>query len=154
MRRSGCDRHEVVGTADFACRESLIGRCFQNGYEALTKDSLDRREETGEPKMTTESRNACELKSDETVVAFPLSGRRGTIRRCARELENIHGEAATRYWRTECRALADSLAQLGCSEDDIHVQVMAFQTEVQLEMMKRYTERLDTGDRENYRFNP
>ena len=82
------------------------------------------------------------MAADEKVVAFPLSGRTATIRRCARELENIHGEAAVGYWRTECRALADSLAQVGCDEDDIREQVMAFQTEVQVEMMRRYSDRL------------
>ncbi|WP_244477683.1 MULTISPECIES: DUF6074 family protein [unclassified Rhizobium] len=78
----------------------------------------------------------------EKVVAFPLSGRTATIRRCARELEDIHGDAAVSYWRTECRALAASLAKLGCGEDDIREQVMAFQTEVQVEMMRRYSDRL------------
>lgn len=78
----------------------------------------------------------------EKVVAFPLSGRTATIRRCARELEAIHGDAAVSYWRTECRTLAASLANLGCGEDDIREQVMAFQTEVQVEMMRRYSDRL------------
>ena len=79
---------------------------------------------------------------DEKVVAFPLSGRTATVRRCASELEDIHGEAAVSYWRTECRSLADSIVKLGCDEDDIREQVMAFQTEVQVEMMRRYSDRL------------
>lgn len=79
------------------------------------------------------------------IIAFPLSGRTNLIRRCAAELEAIHGEAAVTYWRTACRALAGDLATLGCDEDDIHHQVMDFQTEVQLEMMRRYTERLEAG---------
>jgi len=78
----------------------------------------------------------------EKVVAFPLSGRTATIRRCASELENVHGEAAVNYWRSECRALAESLAKLNCSDEDIHQQVIAFQTEVQVEMMRRYSDRL------------
>ncbi len=87
----------------------------------------------------------------EKVVAFPLSGRTATIRRCASELEAIHGQAATDYWKTECRALAEHLGRLGCSDEDIRQQVMAFQTEVQVEMMRRYSDRLaeqvETGER-------
>lgn len=79
------------------------------------------------------------------IIAFPLSGRTNLIRRCAAELEAVHGEAAVAYWRTACRSLADDLGALGCDEDDIHHQVMDFQTEVQLEMMRRYTERLEAG---------
>jgi hypothetical protein len=86
------------------------------------------------------------------VVAFPLSGRTATIRRCARELEDIHGEAAVAYWRSECRALAESLERLGCPEEEVRQQVMAFQTEVQVEMMRRYSDRLaghsDEGERQ------
>lgn len=78
----------------------------------------------------------------EKVVAFPLSSRTATIRRCASELETVHGEAAVAYWRTECRALAENLAKLNCSDEDIRQQVMAFQTEVQVEMMRRYSDRL------------
>ncbi|MDQ0322121.1 hypothetical protein QO002_004327 [Pararhizobium capsulatum DSM 1112] len=78
----------------------------------------------------------------EKVVAFPLSGRKATIRRCARELENVHGDAAVTYWRSECRVLAESLTALGCSEDDVHQQVLTFQTEVQVEMMRRYSDRM------------
>lgn len=88
-----------------------------------------------------ERMNASEL--NDRVVAFPLSGRTSTIRRCARELENIHGAAATRYWRTECSALADSLAVIGLTQDEIRQQVMAFQTEVQIELMHRYSQRLE-----------
>lgn len=80
------------------------------------------------------------------VVAFPLSGRTALIRRCAAELEVIHGDAAVTYWKAACRRLAADLAALGCDDTDIHHQVMDFQTEVQLEMMRRYTERLEDGD--------
>ena len=79
------------------------------------------------------------------IIAFPLSGRTNLIRRCAVELEAVHGEAAVTYWRTACRNLADDLVTLGCDENDIHHQVMDFQTEVQLEMMRRYSERLEAG---------
>lgn len=81
-------------------------------------------------------------KQPERIVPFPLSGQVGTIRRCASELENIHGEAALHYWKRECRALAESLRKLGCGEEAISAQVLTFQTEVQVEMMRRYSQRL------------
>jgi len=89
----------------------------------------------------------------ERVVPFPLSGQAGTIRRCARELENVHGDEALHYWKTECRALAERLSVLGCSEDTIRSQVMAFQTEVQVEMMRRYSDRLAVEAQNGYGLN-
>ncbi|MCV9967074.1 DUF6074 family protein [Pararhizobium sp. BT-229] len=81
-------------------------------------------------------------KNDEQVVPFPLAGQVSTVRRCASELENIHGDAALQYWKSECRRLAERLKTLGCTQEAITQQVMAFQTEVQVEMMRRYSDRL------------
>jgi len=80
--------------------------------------------------------------TEERVVPFPLSGQVSTIRRCASELESIHGDEALHYWKTECRALADNLRRRGCTDEQVSAQVMAFQTEVQVEMMRRYSDRL------------
>ncbi|MBP1860533.1 DUF6074 family protein [Rhizobium herbae] len=80
--------------------------------------------------------------TEERVVPFPLSGQVSTIRRCASKLESIHGEEALQYWKAECRALAENLRNRGCAEEAIRAQVMAFQTEVQVEMMRRYSDRL------------
>ena len=91
--------------------------------------------------------------TEERIVPFPLSGQAGTIRRCARELEKVHGEEALQYWKTECRALAERLRNLGCSEDAIRTQVMAFQTEVQVEMMRRYSDRLAAESKDGYSLN-
>jgi Family of unknown function (DUF6074) len=93
--------------------------------------------------MTVKRERMSVANMTDRVVAFPLSNRTSTIRRCARELENIHGAAATRYWRTECTALADGLKAIGLPEDEIRQQVMAFQTEVQIELMHRYSQRLE-----------
>lgn len=93
-------------------------------------------------------------KKNERVVPFPLSGQVKTVRRCASELENIHGEAALQYWKTECRALADKLRAVGCEEEAIRQQVMAFQTEVQVEMMRRYSDRLAAEAQDGYRLTP
>jgi phenylacetate-coenzyme A ligase PaaK-like adenylate-forming protein len=91
---------------------------------------------------------------EDRVVPFPLSGQASTIRRCARELENVHGDEALQYWKTECRILAEGLKKLGCSEDAIRMQVMAFQTEVQVEMMRRYSDRLAAEAHSGYGLNP
>lgn len=92
--------------------------------------------------------------SEEQVVPFPLAGQVSTVRRCASELENIHGEAALQYWKTECRALAQRLKGLGCTDEAITQQVLAFQTEVQVELMRRYSDRLAAEAQDGYRLNP
>jgi hypothetical protein len=92
--------------------------------------------------MSAALMDVCFSEMEERVVPFPLSGQVSTIRRCARELENIHGDEALQYWKTECRALAERLRKLGCADDAVSMQVMAFQTEVQVEMMRRYSDRL------------
>ncbi|OLP59185.1 hypothetical protein BJF93_04585 [Xaviernesmea oryzae] len=74
------------------------------------------------------------------VMAFPLASRRAVVRRCAAELDAVQGDEALAYWRSTCRSLAADLAALGCDESDIHMQILDFQTEVQLEMMRRYRE--------------
>lgn len=82
----------------------------------------------------------------ETIVAFPFAGRRAAIRQAAAELEGVHGEAAVLHWRVACRTIAEDLRALGCDEQEIHVQVMDFQAEVQLEMMRRYLDRKDGAE--------
>ena len=89
----------------------------------------------------------------ERVVPFPLSGQASTIRRCARELENVHGEEALQYWKRECRALAERLSNLGIGEDAVRNQVLSFQTEVQVEMMRRYSDRLAAEAQDGYTLN-
>lgn len=78
------------------------------------------------------------LASTRTAVPFPMARRRGIVRRCAAELEALHGEPALRYWRTECRKLADELAALGCDESEMRLQVLDFQDEVQAELQRRH----------------
>lgn len=71
-------------------------------------------------------------------VPFPMARRTGIVRRCAAELEALHGEAAQRYWRAECRKLADELLALGCAEAEMRLQVLDFQDEVQAELRRRH----------------
>ncbi|WP_275786235.1 DUF6074 family protein [Pararhizobium gei] len=92
--------------------------------------------------------------SDNKVLSFPLAGQVSAVRRCAGELENIHGEAALLYWKTECRALAARLKKLGIADEAISQQVLAFQTEVQVEMMRRYSDRLAAEAYDGFRLHP
>ncbi|MBD9374579.1 hypothetical protein IB238_18305 [Rhizobium sp. ARZ01] len=71
-------------------------------------------------------------------IPFPMARRTGIVRRCAAELEALHGEPAQRYWRSECRKLADELLALGCNEAEIRLQVLDFQDEVQAELRRRH----------------
>lgn len=77
------------------------------------------------------------LENPGQIVAFPLVNRTGMVRRCAAELETKHGDDAVRYWRQQCRQLADHLLALGCSDEDMREQVRDFQDAVQGEMMRR-----------------
>lgn len=78
------------------------------------------------------------LTSRTRPVPFPMARRTGIVRRCAAELEALHGEAAQRYWRAECRKLADELLALGCAEAEMRLQVLDFQDEVQAELRRRH----------------
>lgn len=88
--------------------------------------------------MAAEQMKMCGVSSSGALVPFPLAGRTSLVRRCATELETKHGEDAVRYWRRECRQLADQLLSIGCPEDEVSLQVREFQHEVQAEMVRRH----------------
>ncbi len=88
--------------------------------------------------MAAERMNMSSVSTAGRLVPFPLAGRTAFIRRCAAELENTHGDDAVQYWRNKCRALADQLLSLGCSEEQMRQQVAEFQHEVQAELMRRH----------------
>lgn len=75
------------------------------------------------------------------IVVFPVSGRAGDIERCARELDDKHGNDAVDYWKAECRKLAAQLTAIGVPEDEMRRQVMLFQNEVQAELVRRHEDR-------------
>ncbi len=87
--------------------------------------------------MSAASANAG-LTSSAATVPFPIARRTGVVRRCATELETLHGEPALRYWRAECRRLAEELLALGCDEAEMRLQVLDFQDEVQAELRRRH----------------
>lgn len=88
--------------------------------------------------MASERMNMSGVHAVSRVVPFPLAGRTAFIRRCAAELENIHGSDAVQYWRGKCRQLAEQLLSLGCSEDEMRAEVATFQDQVQAELMRRH----------------
>jgi hypothetical protein len=75
------------------------------------------------------------------IVVFPIAARAGDIDRCATELDRLQGEDALRFWKTECRGLADALSSLGVEEAKVRQQVMNFQDEVQAELVRRHQSR-------------
>lgn len=70
------------------------------------------------------------------VVPFPAERRTAHVRRCAGELDGLHGEEARLYWLKVCRELAAELQKLGSSENQARAAVFAFQDEVQQELMR------------------
>lgn len=71
------------------------------------------------------------------VIAFPAKNRIADIKRCVQTLEALHGEAANRFWREECRALAARLVNLGYGDAAMRQEVMEFQGAVQTELWSR-----------------
>jgi hypothetical protein len=72
------------------------------------------------------------------VVPFPAERRTAQVRRCAGELDGLHGEAARQYWLKVCRELADEMRKLGSNENQARAAVFAFQDEVQQELFLRH----------------
>ncbi|KQV20327.1 hypothetical protein ASC97_09905 [Rhizobium sp. Root1203] len=87
--------------------------------------------------MSVQTRKNLQAMTTSEIILFPVASRAGNIDRCAAELERCHGEDAVRFWKTECRRLADELASFGFSQDDVREQVMIFQAEVQQALVER-----------------
>jgi len=68
------------------------------------------------------------------VIAFPAKNRTGDIKRCADMLNNLHGQEATAFWRSECRAMAAHLVTLGYDDEAMRHEVLEFQNAVQAEL--------------------
>jgi Family of unknown function (DUF6074) len=73
-----------------------------------------------------------------TLLQFPADRRTAEIRRCSEALQNLHGEAANRFWRSEMAAFAASLKEQGCAEDEISHQAFLFMDAVQMELQVAY----------------
>jgi len=70
------------------------------------------------------------------VVPFPAERRTAHVRRCAGELDGLHGEDARLYWLRVCRELAAELRKFGSDESQARAAVFAFQEEVQQELLR------------------
>lgn len=69
------------------------------------------------------------------VIAFPSARRRAEVLQAAKMLNETHGDAANRAWRSLMRDMADQLTAMGVSTEDMRRQVLAFQAAVQLELL-------------------
>ena len=65
---------------------------------------------------------------------FPAANRWREVREAAETLNRTHGEAATLYWRTLVRSIADPMMALGIPEDEVRREIFAFQDAVQAEL--------------------
>lgn len=81
-----------------------------------------------------------------TVVCFPVHRQRSEIKRCAGNLDRLHGAAASRYWREEMRRLAARLSAIGMSEAEVSKQALLFTGAVMEEMQRAYAERALTAE--------
>ncbi len=72
------------------------------------------------------------------LLQFPADRRTAAIRRCAEALQNLHGEAANRFWRSEMAGLAANLREQGCSDTELSRQASLFMDAVQRELQVVY----------------
>lgn len=61
---------------------------------------------------------------------FPMAHRKELVLQAAIALERLHGPSADRYWISQCRSLASQLSALGCAEDQVRAEILAFQEAV------------------------
>ncbi|WP_286182225.1 DUF6074 family protein [Rhizobium sp. ICMP 5592] len=69
-----------------------------------------------------------------TLLQFPADRRTADVRRCAEALQQLHGEAANRFWRSEMAVFAADLREQGVAEDEIGHQAGLFMRAVQMEL--------------------
>lgn len=80
------------------------------------------------------------------VICFPAHRQRSEIKRCAGNLDRLHGEVASRYWREEMRLLAARLTAIGMCEVEMSKQALLFTGAVMEEMQRAYAERALTAE--------
>jgi hypothetical protein len=80
-----------------------------------------------------------------TLLQFPADRRTADIRRCAEALQNIHGEEANRFWRSEMATFAEGFRARGVDEDEIRHQASLFMHAVQMELQSAFFESIDAS---------
>ncbi|HEY0124691.1 MAG TPA: DUF6074 family protein [Rhizobium sp.] len=73
-----------------------------------------------------------------TLLQFPADRRTADVRRCADALQQLHGEAANRFWRSEMAEFAAVLRGQGVAEDEIGHQAGLFMRAVQMELQAAF----------------
>jgi hypothetical protein len=68
------------------------------------------------------------------TTAFPASRRKAEIERAAKMLNEVHGSAATDAWKELARSMAARMRAMGVAESEVRVQILEFQTAVQIEL--------------------
>ncbi|GAC1040070.1 DUF6074 family protein [Rhizobium sp. No.120] len=75
-----------------------------------------------------------------SLLPFPADRRTSDVRRCAAALQQLHGEAANRFWRSEMASFAASLRGQGMEDDEISRQAGLFMHAVQVELQLAFAE--------------
>jgi hypothetical protein len=75
-----------------------------------------------------------------SLLPFPADRRTSDVRRCAAALQQLHGEAANRFWRLEMASFAAALQAQGVDSDEISRQAGLFMHAVQMELQLAFAE--------------
>ncbi|MGV1789648.1 hypothetical protein GR212_11110 [Rhizobium lusitanum] len=75
-----------------------------------------------------------------SLLPFPADRRTSDVRRCAIALQQLHGEAANRFWRSEMASFASSLREQGVEDGEISRQAGLFMHAVQMELQLAYAD--------------
>lgn len=82
------------------------------------------------------------------IICFPVHRQRGEIIRCASNLDRLHGEMASTYWKREMQSLSDRLRATGATDAEISKEALLFTGAVMEELQRAYAERaMVTADR-------
>lgn len=68
------------------------------------------------------------------VTQFPADRRLAEVRRCAALLQDLHGEEANRFWRSEMIRFAAAMRIAGAEDEEIRLQAGFFLKAVQIEL--------------------
>ncbi|NLS15259.1 hypothetical protein HGP16_01655 [Rhizobium sp. P40RR-XXII] len=75
-----------------------------------------------------------------SLLPFPADRRTSDVRRCAKALQQLHGEAANRFWRSEMASFAAILREQGMEDDEISRQAGLYMHAVQMELQLAFAE--------------
>ncbi|PST19693.1 hypothetical protein C7U61_14450 [Rhizobium sp. JAB6] len=75
-----------------------------------------------------------------SLLPFPADRRTSDVRRCAAALQQLHGEAANRFWRSEMAIFANALREQGVEDGEISRQAGLFMHAVQMELQLAFAE--------------